>query len=355
MQKKILITGGAGFVGSNLALNFKRQFPETKVVALDNLKRRGSELNLSRLRSAGVAFVHGDIRNKEDLAQVGTAGLIIECSAEPSVSAGYGESPAYLLNTNLLGTINCLELAREQCSDFIFISTSRIYPIKAICSIPLIEKKTRFEPESVESIPGFSSKGISEEFTLEGARSLYGATKLASELLVTEYQAMYGLRTIINRCGVLTGPWQMGKVDQGFVVLWVARHVFGGELSYFGYGGKGKQVRDILHIEDLFDLLVIQLQDLDRYNGQTYNVGGGNGISVSLQELTQLCHEITQSKIKTHAVQDERDGDIPYYVTDSSKVISATGWRPKRKVKQIIDEITHWITQNKAELHPILR
>lgn len=355
MQKNILITGGAGFVGSNLALSFKCHFPKTNVVALDNLKRRGSELNLSRLRSAGVVFIHGDIRSKEDLDHIGATDLIIECSAEPSVIAGYGKSPAYLLNTNLLGTINCLEFAREQRSDFIFISSSRVYPIKAICSIPLIEKQTRFEPKSVESISGFSSKGISEEFTLEGARSLYGATKLASELLVTEYQAMYGLRTVINRCGVLAGPWQMGKVDQGFVVLWVARHIFGGKLSYFGYGGKGKQVRDIMHIKDLFDLLVIQLKDLDRYNGQTYNVGGGNEISLSLQELTQLCQEITQNKIKINLVQDERDGDIPYYVTNASKVMSATGWHPKISVKEIINEIKQWIIQNKAELKPILR
>jgi CDP-paratose 2-epimerase len=354
MPNNILITGGAGFVGSNLSLLFKSRFPKTNVTALDNLKRRGSELNLARFRDAGVAFVHGDIRNKEDLAQIDAADLIIECSAEPSVSAGYHSSPAYLLNTNLLGTINCLELAREKCSDFIFISTSRVYPIKAICSIPLIEKDTRFEAEPNTDVAGFSARGISESFTLEGSRSLYGATKLASELLVAEYQAMYGLRTVVNRCGVLTGPWQMGKVDQGFVVLWVARHIFGGNLSYFGYGGKGKQVRDILHIEDLFDLLLIQIKDFDQHNGQTYNVGGGQGISVSLHELTQLCQDVTGRKINIHAVHADREGDIPYYITDTRRVSTATGWHPKRTTRQIIDEIHKWIIQNKAALNPIL-
>ncbi len=118
--RRILVTGGAGFVGSTLALAFKRDFPSMEVVALDNLKRRGSELNLPRLRAGGVGFVHGDIRNIEDLDAVGEMDLLLECSAEPSVLAGYGESPLYVIQTNLNGTVNCLEIARKHKMDTVF-------------------------------------------------------------------------------------------------------------------------------------------------------------------------------------------------------------------------------------------
>src|SRR6202008_348292 len=104
-----------------------------------------------------------------------------------------------------------------------------------------------------------------------GSRSLYGASKLASELLIEEYRTMYGLRAIVNRCGVIAGPWQMGKVDQGFVVLWAARHLFGQPLTYTGFGGDGPQVRDVLHIADLFELIKIELDNLSRLNGSVFN------------------------------------------------------------------------------------
>ena len=119
-MKKILITGGAGFVGSNLAILLKQEFLDIDVIAVDNLKRRGSELNLKRLNYHGVNFIHGDIRNKEDLESINSFDLLIDCSAEPSVTAGYGESPEYLLNTNLIGTINCLEVVRKCNAAFCF-------------------------------------------------------------------------------------------------------------------------------------------------------------------------------------------------------------------------------------------
>lgn len=354
MPKNILVTGGAGFVGSNLCLYFKQDFPRARVIAFDNLKRRGAELNLSRLNRAGVKFIHGDIRNKEDFAQLDDADLMIECSAEPSVSAGYNASSEYVVNTNLMGTSNCLEFARAKKSDVIFLSTSRVYPIAAISKLKLIESKSRFEPERNQRIKGFSQKGISERFTLEGYRTLYGATKLASELLMAEFEHMYGLRVIINRCGVLTGPWQMGKVDQGFVVLWIARHIYQGKLDYLGYGGLGKQVRDILHIGDLHELLRLQIQDIDSHSGQIYNVGGGNFSSVSLLELTALCQKTTGNAIDIKSVGKNREGDIPYYISDCTKIKAATGWEPKMRPADIVEDITEWVLHNKESLRPVL-
>src|SRR4051794_21077618 len=219
-HRALLITGGAGFVGSNLAIWFKERYPDLQVTALDNLRRRGSETNLPRLREHGIEFIHGDIRNPEDLRFDGRKiDLILECSAEPSVLAGFGEAPDYVINTNLVGTINCLELARRSGADLVFLSTSRVYPVSTLNSVATEEGETRFTLDARQALPGVSEHGIAEDFPLEGARSLYGATKLCSELLIQEYGAMYGLRFIINRCGVITGPWQMGKVDQGVFAL----------------------------------------------------------------------------------------------------------------------------------------
>jgi CDP-paratose 2-epimerase len=352
--KKILITGGAGFVGSNLAMKLKEKYPETQISVLDNLKRRGSELNLPRLKNAGINFIHGDIRNKEDFEEIKGADLIFECSAEPSVLAGLESSPSYLINTNLLGTINCLEFARKNNSAFIFISTSRIYPIEPINNLKFKEDATRFSLENKQETVGASNEGVAENFPLEGARSLYGSTKLCSEIIMQEYMDSFGLKGIINRCGVITGPWQMGKVDQGVFVLWVARHIFGGKLSYIGYGGQGKQVRDFIHIDDLFDILDIQINYPEKFNGQIFNIGGGKENCVSLQELTKICEEVTGNKIEITSIIENRPADLISFVSDSTKIKKLTGWKPKKDAKQTILDIAKWINENKDQLKSIL-
>lgn len=350
----ILITGGAGFVGSCLALGLRRHRDGDRVIALDNLKRRGSELNLSRLREAGVEFVHGDIRNPEDLDAVGGIDLILECSAEPSVLSGYGGSPAYVLNTNLTGSINCFELARKHGAGVIFLSTSRVYPVAAINGLSYTEQETRFALDAAQPVPGASARGIAEDFPLDGPRSLYGATKLCSELVLQEYQDMYGVKAVINRCGVITGPWQMGKVDQGVVVLWVARHVYGGRLGYIGFGGRGKQVRDMFHVEDLLQLILYEIEHLDDLSGRVFNAGGGRGVSTSLLELTKHCQEVTGNTIEIANIVEDRPADIRLYVTDNTRVTQATGWSPQRDVKAIVTDIHAWICEHREALRPIL-
>ena len=345
MSRRVLIPGGAGFVGSSLGLGLAQRYPDWKIIALDNLKRRGSELNLPRLKQAGIQFVHGDIRNIEDLDPIALQpNLILECSAEPSVVAGY-TSPGYVLQTNLVGTINCLELARQTQADLIFLSTSRVYPIAYLNALQYTETETRFQLLTQQPLPGASSHGISEKFPLDKARSLYGSTKLASELLIAEYADAYGLRTLINRCGVLTGPWQMGKVDQGVFALWMANHYFQKPLKYIGYGGTGKQVRDFLHVADLLDLIELQIHNLEELKGQTFNVGGGATNTLSLYETTQLCQEITGHQVLITPVPETRTGDIPIFITDSRQVIAATGWQPKRDAKTTLGEIYEWIHQ----------
>ncbi|HEY1685285.1 MAG TPA: NAD-dependent epimerase/dehydratase family protein [Tepidisphaeraceae bacterium] len=351
---RILITGGAGFVGSNLALQFA-QAAGSEITCLDNLKRRGSELALARLASGGVKFVHGDIRNPADIEGVGPFDLLLECSAEPSVHAGYGGSPAYLIDTNLVGTINCLEAARKCNAAVVFLSTSRVYPIAGLRKLPLQRTGQRLDIPASASGLGWSAAGISTEFPLAGSRSLYGATKLASELLIEEYVAMYGLRAVTNRCGVLSGPWQMGKVDQGFIVLWASRHLYGGKLAYMGFGGEGLQVRDVLHVRDLYDLIRVQISDWPKHSGQTYNVGGGHARSVSLAELTEKCKARSGTSPEFSRDPETRPADIPYYITDNTHVTRQTGWQPQISVDQLLDEIFAWLRDHRSQLEPILR
>jgi len=352
--KTVLVTGGAGFVGTRLAIGLRERGLADRVIALDNLRRRGSELNLTALRAAGVEFIHGDVRVPDDLAEVGPVDAIIECSAEPSVLAGYTSAPAYVTQTNLGGTIHCLEYARQHGAAMIYLSSSRVYPIAALQGLRLREAATRYELEDVQTLPGIGPAGIREDFPLEGARSLYGTTKLCGELLAQEYAAMYGLRVVINRCGLLTGPGQMGKADQGVIALWAARHVYGGALKYIGYGGSGKQVRDFLHIDDLLDLVEIQLRDLPKHAGATYNVGGGRALSVSLLELTEVCQRLSGNTIPITPDPEGRAPDVPVYLSDTARVHAATGWTPQRGVDATVGEIVAWLRDNERTLRPIL-
>ena len=347
MKPRLLITGGAGFIGSNLALFLKERHPAWTIVALDNLSRRGSSLNVSRLQKAGIQFVRGDIRRPKDFEKVGSITAMLECSAEPSVLSGIStDTPNFIIDNNLTGSVHCLNFAAKHHADFIFLSTSRIYPIDSLEALPYRETKTRFE---------WKTRGIAETFPLEGHRSFYGATKLCSELLTAEYRQFSGIRTLINRCGVVAGPWQMGKVDQGVAALWVARHFWKKPLSYIGYGGQGKQVRDLLHISDLCELIDLQLANMAKLNGQTFNVGGGRGVSLSLLELTELCQKITGNKIKISKTRQNRPADLRIYLTDNTKVTAKTGWKPRRNAETIVEDIHWWICENHRVLEGILK
>lgn len=352
-MNSVLITGGAGFLGSSLALAVRRQWPGATVTALDNLRRRGSELNLPRLHEAGVRFVHGDIRNPEDLEDLPPAEFLLECSAEPSVLAGYGSGPRYVLGTNLLGTINCLEYARRHGAKVVFFSTSRVYPIDALNSVRYVETDTRFAWTDGQDTPGVSSGGVTEDFPLRGARSLYGMTKLASEMLLEEYAYAYGLRYVVNRCGVLAGPWQMGRIDQGIIAFWVLRHLRGEPLDYIGFGARGKQVRDFLHVEDLARLVLDQIERFEAFEGEVFNVGGGLAHSVSLQELTEFCREATGNEVAIGRRQETRTADIRIYVSDCAKLFERTAWRPARTAKETVEDIARWLRGQESKLSAI--
>ena len=351
----VLITGGAGFIGAHIAIQLAREVPDATIIALDNLRRRGSELNVARLREHGVEFVHGDIRNADDLALPGrTIVLLIECSAEPSVIAAE-RSPGYAIQTNLGGTVNCLELARRHRADIVFLSTSRVYSIGALNAVGFVERDTRFAVAPEQSQPGISEAGVREDFSLEGVRSIYGATKLASELLLREYGASYGLRYVINRLGVVAGPGQWGTGEQGVFTYWLTRHYFGGTLTYRGWGGTGKQVRDLLHVDDVSRLVRSQLERWDEVHGRTYNAGGGAAVSLSLRETTTICQQLTGHRLPIGQHAETDPSDVRIYQTDHRAVTEATGWQPTRDAAAILGDTFAWMREHETQVASVFR
>jgi CDP-paratose 2-epimerase len=353
-RRRVLITGGAGFVGANLAVALASRRPSWDVVALDNLRRRGSELNLDRLRDARVGFVHGDVREPADVLGIDPVDAVVECSAEPSALAGADGDTRYVVGSNLNGAHNCLELARRDGAQVIFLSTSRVYPFETLDHAAYREGPTRFEIEPEQDIRGISPAGVSERFPLEGSRTLYGATKLAAELLVTEYASGFGIRTVVDRCGVIAGPWQMGRPDQGVFTYWMLGHYFRRELRYIGYGGLGKQVRDLLHVADLANLVEDQLLRPEHWDGAIVNVGGGPEFSLSLRETTELCREITGNGLDVSRSTESRLGDVRIYLSDCARLRDLTAWRPERSPRRVLEDVFSWIVDNERAVRASL-
>jgi CDP-paratose 2-epimerase len=340
--KRVLLTGAAGFVGSTLALELLRSDPSLVVIGIDNLSRPGSETNVPRLRAAGVAFFQGDIRNVSDLKQIPAVDWVIDCAANPSVLGGVdGKSSSFeVMDHNLIGTLQILEYCKQHQAGFILLSTSRVYSIKALGGLPLVERDGAFRccggEEGVEA--GVSDRGIKESFSTAAPLSYYGMSKLCSENLALEYGATGGFPVWINRCGVLAGAGQFGRADQGIFSYWINRWLRKKSLSYVGFGGKGLQVRDVLHPKDLVSLLEEQMRNPDRPVERMQNVAGGLANSMSLQQLSDWCekrfgaHEVT-------ADLPSRPFDLPWVVLDSTRAKEQWGWQARIGLESILEEI----------------
>lgn len=352
----ILITGGCGFVGAQLAMHLNSR--GHRVLAMDNLVRRGSERNVVRLKRHGIDFIHGDVRNREDFAALPTSlDFVCDLSAQPSVVIGYA-NPLFDFTNNCLGTINVLEFVRQRDYPLIFWSTNRVYSADKVNAFPRREDETRFRWDPVtlrqqmngRTVDGFDPAfGFSEEFSVDGSnRSLYGLSKLMADLACQEYARAYDLKIVVNRFGVLSGEGQFGKTDQGWVVWWAIAHWFGLPLKYFGWNGK--QVRDILFIEDVCRLVDLQIEHLDRICGEVFNVGGGEANSLSLVEATALLQNKLQKKIPISYEETPRRADSCIYVTDNRKIERVLGWKPRIGLGEGYDRILVWIQENETEL-----
>lgn len=341
VDMKLLITGICGFVGFRIASHWREHRPDVEILGMDNLLRSGSERNRKHLREMGIRFVHGDIRNASDFEPLPSVDWVIDCAANPSVLAGMDgkSSTRQLMEHNLGGTVELLEFCKRTGAGFILLSTSRVYSVSALATLPMRIKGERFELEE-ESVatPGVGLRGISESFSTEPPLSLYGTSKRAAELLALEYGQAFGFPVWINRCGVMAGPGQFGKIDQGIISYWIHAHHARKPLKYIGFGGSGYQVRDFFDPLDLVPLLIRQIDSPDRQVSRVINLGGGNKISLSLAELTAWCNE----RFGKHAVlgSDEiRAFDIPWVVMDASEARTAWQWEPKMGRDHILESI----------------
>ena len=325
---KILITGGCGFVGSNLAIFLKKKIKKSTIVSLDNLSRSGSVLNCARLKKNNIKNYKIDITNEKAIEKLPKFNLVIDCCAEAAVEISKFEIDR-VFNTNLVGTFNILKKCSKDNSQLIYLSSSRVFSIEKLNSL-----KNR-------------KKAINEKFDTNQSKSIYGFTKYSSEHLIREFQYLYKIKYIINRLGVISGPWQFGKQDQGFVSLWIWKHFIKGKLKYIGYGGKGIQIRDIIHIDDVCELIALQIKKINKINNILLNVGGGKKNSLSLSQLTKLCQKITSNKIKIYSQKLTSNYDIPYYITDNSKLKRIYKWEPKKNIIKIINDIYIWMKLNK--------
>jgi CDP-paratose 2-epimerase len=174
-------------------------------------------------------------------------------------------------------------------------------------------------------------------------------------MFIQEYAAFYGLKAAITRFGVIAGPRQMGKTDQGVVTLWMAKHFWNQSLKYIGYGGAGKQVRDLLHVDDVVSLIDLQIHQIEKFQGKIYNVGGGIENSASLLEMTSICEKITGNKIQIASEVETRAADLRIYITDNSLIEKEIGWKPTKKVEEIFTDIFYWIKENETQLESILK
>jgi CDP-paratose 2-epimerase len=338
---KILITGICGFVGSSLALRLRQCLDGVQLSGIDNLSRPGSEINFQQLLSAGIRVIQGDVRNSSDLDTLDAPQWIIHAAAIPTVVAGIDgkSSSRELIETNVLGTINMLELARRHGAGFVLLSSSRVYNIPALAGLPLKVENDAFTLAEDAGLPaGCSPHGISEQFSTATPISLYGASKLTAETLTLEYGQSFGFPVVINRCGVLAGGTQFGVAVQGIFSYWVRSYALRRRLKYIGFDGSGYQVRDALHPNDLTDLLLLQMQQPAPADSAIWNVGGGPANAMSLAQLSGWCAEKFGPHHMEHDVQP-RPFDIPWMVMDSRRVQSHYSWQPQMPLSAILDEI----------------
>ena len=335
---KILITGGCGFVGTNLALFLKQK--KHKISSLDNLSRKGSKYNLKLLNNEKIKNYKIDIENDRKILKIPKFDLIIDCCAEAAVEVSKNNFEK-VINTNLVGTINILKKAKIDKSKIIFLSSSRVYPINSLKD--LVDKKKLKKSLKI-------NKMFNENSNINGPKTIYGVTKLASEMFIEEFSYAFKMKYIINRCGVISGPLQFGKQDQGFISLWIWRHLMKKKLSYIGYEGLGNQVRDVLHVNDLSELINIQIKNLNKINNTLFTVGGSKKSYTSLKKLTEICQKITGNKLSMSKIKKTSIYDIPYFITDNSKVTRAYGWRPKKNISNIIKDTYKWLKINKSNL-----
>lgn len=333
---KILITGGAGFIGSNIAIYLKKLGHH--IQTMDNFSRLGSKLNLIELKKYNIKNFKADVTNFTTLKKFKNFDLIIDCCAEPSVESSK-KNLDLTFYTNLVGTYNILKIASEMKAKLIFLSSSRIYSIMNIKKLSKLKKSNLIKKFSIK-----------EDFSKEAPLSFYGYTKLSSEMMIKEFSYLKNIDYIIDRFGLVAGPGQFGKIDQGVISYWVWRRLNKLKLYYKGYKGSGMQIRDVLHIDDLTFIISEQVKKINKIKNNVFNIGGGIKNSLTLRELNDKISKIINNKQKILKKSKTSNYDIPIYISNNSKIKKFYNWKPKYNLDKILDDIYHWQIKNKNKL-----
>ena len=344
---KILITGICGFAGSRISKALQERETDLAISGIDNLLRPGSEMNRAELGARGIRVLHGDVRMRSDVDALPDSDWVIDAAANPSVLAGVDgrSSPRQLAEHNLGGTLNLIEYCRERKAGLILLSTNRVYSVRELAALPVVEHNTAFALDSSAVLPrGVCAEGISEAFSTDQPVSLYGATKLASEVMALEYSAAFNFPVWINRCGVLAGAGQFGTAEQGIFSYWLHAHAAKRPLRYIGFGGRGFQVRDAFHPDDLAELISIQMRNSQALTS-IFHAGGGLANCMSLAQLTSWADDRFGKHEPTPDLRP-RPFDAPWIVMDCHRANAELGWRPKRGIESILNEIADHVAAN---------
>lgn len=344
---KILITGACGFVGSQLARALIELLPTAQITGFDNLLRPGSEGNRNELTRYGAQYVHGDLRLRSDVDALPSCEWVIDAAANPSVLAGVDgrSSPRQLGEHNLAGTLNLLEYCRERNAGLVLLSTSRVYSVRELSALPVRPEANAFVLDTAATLPpGVGVAGITEQFSVKQPISLYGATKLASEIMAIEYGQTFDFPVWIDRCGVLAGAGQFGTAEQGIFSYWLHAHAARLPLRYIGFGGHGYQVRDAFHPRDLAVLITRQMERIPQ-GDVVYNVAGGPCNAMSLAQLNAWC-DVRFGRHDPQPDSTPRPFDIPWVVMDSSRAAAEFDWQPSYSLTTILEEIEKHVRSN---------
>lgn len=335
MKKHILITGGVGFIGTNLSYSLLKK--GCSVTVLDNLSRQGTENNLKwleQLKSSYFEFVKGDIRDSELINKiVSPHSIVFHLAGQVAVTQSVID-PRTDLDVNTLGTLNILEAARKSSIKPIVLisSTNKVYG--DLAGVKLMEKATRYEAYDYPM-------GIDEKQGLD-FYSPYGCSKGAAEQYVHDYARIYQLPTIVCRMSCIYGTQQFGNEDQGWVAHFIISWLLKKPITIYG---SGKQVRDILFVTDLVNAFEMAVEQIDKSQGEIFNLGGGVSNTISLLELIEFLKEFFGYDVPV-TFDDCRLGDQKFYATDIRKAESVLGWKPERKQKEGLVMLINWAKEN---------
>ena len=336
MMREMLIIGGAGFIGINAAQSFAAQ--GWRVTLFDNLSRKGGQSNLDWLRRRhNVGFVKGDIRDRDALEQLFAArryDAVLHLAAQVAVTTSVVD-PREDFEINALGTLNVLEAVRLHCprASTVFASTNKVYG--KLDDLRVIERDGRYAFEA--------SEGVGEERPLD-FHSPYGCSKGAADQYMVDYARIYGLNTTAFRQSCIYGPRQFGVEDQGWVAWFAIAATLGRQITIYG---DGRQVRDVLHVDDLVRAYALAVDNPDAVRGRAFNVGGGPGETLSLLELIALLEQRLGRRIEP-AFGEWRAGDQKVYVSDIARLEQALGWRPRIGVGEGVGRLIDWVAENRA-------